>query len=279
LSKIPNHFHFIYGLKKQREPFHLCHYLCLESCYQVNRPEKISFYYRHMPHGEYWDRIKDRLSLEKVELSPIVSNFRYGFRNRWSKRYSYAHHADFIRLEKLIEWGGIYADIDTIFVNPIPDLLYSKPFVLGREGDIECQTTGEVLPSLCNAFIMAEKGAEFGRLWLERMEQAFDGSWSSHSTLLPQRLSEAYPDLIHIEPARSFYKHMWTREGFRTLFEGCDLEFSGVYSIHLWSHLWWSKRRKDFSNFHAGLITEENIRTIPTTFNLLARRYLQDTHS
>jgi hypothetical protein len=279
LSRIPNHFHFIFGLKRQREPFHLCHYLCLESCYQVNRPEKIHFYYRHMPYGEYWDRIEDRLSLEKVELSPIVTNFRYGFRNRWSKRYSYAHHADFIRLEKLVERGGVYADIDTIFVNPIPDMLYSKPFVLGREADVECQTTGQVLPSLCNAFIMAEKGADFGRLWLKRMEEAFDGSWSSHSTLLPQRLSEVYPDLIHIEPARSFYKHMWTREGIQTLFEGCDTDFSGVYSIHLWSHLWWSKRRRDFSDFHAGLITEENIHTTPNTYNLLARRYLQDTHS
>jgi hypothetical protein len=251
----------------------------MESCVQVNHPEKIYFYYRHMPHGEYWDRIKDRLSLERVELSPIVSNFRYGFRNRWSKRYSYAHHADFIRLEKLVERGGIYADIDTIFVNPIPERLYSKPFVLGREANIECQTTGEVMSSLCNALIMAEKGAEFGRLWLERMAAAFDGSWSSHSTLLPQRLSETYPDLIHIEPARSFYKHMWTREGIRTLFEGSETDFSGVFSIHLWSHLWWSKRRRDFSDFHAGLITEENIRTIPTTYNLLARRYLQNTYS
>jgi hypothetical protein len=88
-----------------------------------------------------------------------------------------------------------------------------------------------------------------------------------------------YPDLIHIEPARSFYKHMWTREGIQTLFEGCDTDFSGVYSIHLWSHLWWSKRRRDFSDFHAGLITEENIHTTPNTYNLLARRYLQDTHS
>ena len=272
--KIPHLFHFVFGLKKQTEPFHLVYYLCLESCYQVNQPEKIFFYYHHMPYGPYWDRIKDRLTLEKVDLSPTVSRFRYGFRNRWARRYSYAHHSDFIRLEKLIDRGGVYADIDTIFVNKIPEALYAKSFVLGREADIEDQKTKRILPSLCNAFMMAERGAEFGKLWLERMEESFDGSWSSHSTLLPQRLSEEYPDLIHIEPERSFYKHMWTREDLHSLFEGCDTDFTDVISIHLWSHLWWSKRRKDFSEFHAGLITEENIRTIRTTYNVLARRFL-----
>jgi hypothetical protein len=40
---IPNQFHFIFGLRKQREPFHLAHYLCLESCRRVNQPESIRF--------------------------------------------------------------------------------------------------------------------------------------------------------------------------------------------------------------------------------------------
>jgi hypothetical protein len=42
---IPNQFHFVFGLRKQREPFHLAHYLCLESCRCVNQPESIRFYY------------------------------------------------------------------------------------------------------------------------------------------------------------------------------------------------------------------------------------------
>jgi len=121
---------------------------------------------------------------------------------------------------------------------------------------------------------MSEKGSEFARIWLERMKREFDGSWSEHSTLLPQTLSELFPTLIHVEPSLSFYKHMWTKEGIRTLLEECDKDYEGLFSMHLWSHLWWSKKRQDFSNFCEEKLTEEYIREIDTTYNLVARRFL-----
>jgi len=68
---------------------------------------------------------------------------------------------------------------------------------------------------------------------------------------------QEYPSLIHLEPARSFYKHMWTREGIHTLLEGYDRDYQGVLSMHLWNHLWWSKERRDFSDFHQGRLTEK----------------------
>jgi hypothetical protein len=250
------------------------HYLCIESCFQVNRPERIFFYYHHEPYGPYWNLAKRRITPVKVELTDFITNFRYGFRNRACKKYSYAHHSDFIRLEKLIDHGGIYADIDTIFVRKIPDGLFEKPFVLGRENDITRQVTGRTRASLCNAFIMSQKEAAFARIWLSSMKEAFDGSWSNHSTLLPQELSERHPELIHIEPASTFYKHMWTRSGIYTLLEGCDRTFDGIVSMHLWSHLWWSRKRRDFSDFHGGLLTEEYIRDVDTTYNIIARKYL-----
>jgi len=271
-NRIPNLFHFVFGLRKQTEPFHLVFYLCLESCLQVNRPDAILFHYCHEPYGPYWDLIRGKLHCVKVEAEEFVTRFVY--RDSFTRRYSYAHHADFIRLEKLLEFGGIYADIDTIFVNPIPAVLKEKVFVLGREDDVVVQETLERRRSLCNAFIMSEKDAEFGRLWLLRMKEVFDGSWSRHSTVLPQELSEQHPDLIHIEPPLTFYKHMWTIEGIETLLRGCDRDVEGVVSFHLWSHLWWSRRRKDFSSFHAGLLTEDYVRSVDSTYNLVARRFL-----
>jgi len=278
---IPNKFHFVYGLKNQNEPFHLAHYLCIESCRQVNQPEKIYFYYHNMPYGRYWELIKKHLTLEQVDLVPFISKFPYGFRHRGCKKYIYAHHSDFIRLEKLIQRGGIYADIDTIFVRKFPDILHTKPFVLGKEDDICVGKSGFKRPSLCNALIMSQKGSEFAKIWLDAMEKEFDGSWSKHSTLLPHKLSKMYPDLIHVEPSRTFYGCMWTIEGLRTLFEGCDRDLEGVISMHLWSHLWWSKKRNDFSSFHGELITEDFIRNIDTTYNIIARQFLpqrEDEH-
>ncbi len=106
------------------------------------------------------------------------------------------------------------------------------------------------------------------------MPRAFNGSWSNHSTLLPQRLSEEMPRDIHVEPSRSFYPYMWTRAGIRAMLQERETDMRGIYSMHLWSHLWWSERRRDFSDFHAGLLTERAIREVDTTYNLIARQYL-----
>jgi glycosyltransferase involved in cell wall biosynthesis len=269
---VPNQFHFVYGLREQTEPFHLAHYLCIESCLRINRPDKVYFYYHYEPFGRYWDLIKEKIQIVPIDFDPMVSRFHY--RDPGVKQFSYAHHSDFIRLRELLRRGGIYADIDTIFVNPLPKELYTKSFVLGKEGDIVCQKTHRTKPSLCNAFIMSRKDAPFGVTWLEQMGEAFDGTWSNHSTLLPQRLSTQYPELIHIEPEKTFYKHRWTREGIHTLLQGCDPNFDGVVSMHLWAHLWWSKKRDDFSDFHSGKLTERVIRRIDTTYNIVARPFL-----
>ncbi len=273
-ADIPRQFVFIFGLQKQRQPFHISHYLCIESCYQVNQPEQITFYYHHEPYGPYWELAKQRVTPVHIDSVRRISPLRYGLKNRAGWKYRYAHQTDFLRLELLLENGGVYADIDTLFVQPFPDALWKKPFVLGREGDIIDQETGQKHQSLCNALIMSKPGAAFGRLWFEQMGSSFSGSWSAHSTLLPYELSCVHPSLIHIEPVRSFYKHLWTREGLETLLQGLDDDFQGVYSMHLWQHLWWSEARRDFSSFHAGMLTESYIREVDTTYNIIARKFL-----
>lgn len=271
---IPNIFHFVFGLKRQKQPFHLMHYLCLESCLQVNQPEEIRLYYYYEPYGEYWDAVKDRIRLVRIERSKALTFFHYGLRNRHCWRYRYAHQSDFVRLDKLLEHGGIYADMDTLFVNRIPERLLSKSFVLGREADVRCPRTGELRGSLCNAFIMSEKRSMFGTIWRQRMEAAFDGSWSKHSTLLPHDLSLEYPDLIHVEPPETFYRHMCTPAGLDTLFKGLDTDNSRTVSMHLWSHLWWEASRRDFSDFHAGMLDEAYVREAETTYAVAARAFL-----
>ena len=269
---IPNQFHFVFGLRKQREPFHLTHYLCLESCRCVNQPESIHFYYHYEPYGPYWDLIKPQLTLAKVPLHPMVQRFRY--KDRGIRRLRYAHHSDFIRLEKLLEAGGVYADIDTLFVRPLPPSLFQKPFVLGRERNVQDPKTGRMAPSLCNALIMSTPRADFGRLWLEGMDAEFDGTWSNHSTLFPQQLATQFPELIHVEPQRSFYHFSPSSRGLAALLEDCQPIPAGVYSMHLWAHLWWEERRVDFTLFHAGLLTQDFIRQVDTTYNCAARPFL-----
>jgi hypothetical protein len=83
-----------------------------------------------------------------------------------------------------------------------------------------------------------------------------------------------HPELIRVEGSRTFYKHMWTPEDLHTLFRGLDADFADVASIHLWSHLWWERRRRDFSDFHAGLLTESYVRAGKTTYAVAAQPFL-----
>jgi hypothetical protein len=271
---VPRQFHFVYGLRPQDRPFPLMHYLCLESCAQVNRPERLFFHYHYEPYGAYWDLIRERLDLRWVDLNDFVSGFQY--RDPNLGRYRYAHQSDFVRLDALIAHGGVYADIDTIFVNPLPDRLFSHPCVLGREGDVSDSPDGQPRPSLCNAFIMAAPQSGFVNHWRRELDGAFDGSWSNHSTALPWVLSRRYPHLIHIEPVRSFYKYQWTRQDLHRLLEGCEDQEPDVFSIHLWAHLWESRGRRDFSSFHAAMINERRIRRLDSSYNRIARRFLPE---
>lgn len=277
-TEIPNQFHFVFGLRPQPEPMHIVHYLALESCRQVNRPDAIHFHYRHEPHGAWWERIRPHLTLHRVAGERQVADARrYGEteEGRVIERagWSYAHEADFIRLDALLAAGGVYADIDTLFVQPLPQHLFREPFVIGEEPPLP--GADRVLrPSLCNALMLSLPGAAFPARWRERMDAVFDGTWSRHSCQEAALLWAAMPADVHVVPARYFYRHAPTRAGLSGLFEALEADLHDVYSLHLWSHLWWDAWRTDFTAFHAGLVTEAHIRTVDSTYNVLARGFL-----
>ena len=120
--KIPNNIHIIYGLaedfgwgeyehfvsevgKHMKRPaadsFNIMRYLAIKSAHDVNKPDNIFFYYCYEPHGEWWERAKKYITPIKVEAPKEI------FGNPIK---SYAHQADVIRLQLLIEEGGIYLD-------------------------------------------------------------------------------------------------------------------------------------------------------------------------
>lgn len=268
---IPNRFHFVFGLKEQTEPFHLMYYLCLVSCIEVNRPDAVFFHYYHEPYGDWWERIKPRLQLRRIEPDSFVAGYRYA--DKRLAGFRYAHLADFARLRILHEEGGIYADIDTLFLRPFPKEWLARDFILGRERPPPEAKDGG---SLCNAWIASTPGAEFCRIWLDAMAGEFDGSWSNHSTLLPYRLSRRHPELLSIEPTTSFYALDWTPDAVNALFLHDTPLPEQAYSLHLWNHLWWSRERLDFSHFHAGRLTPEYVAYAATTYARHARRFLPD---
>jgi hypothetical protein len=230
------------------------------------------FHYYHEPWGHWWEMIRPHLELKKIEPDKYIATYSYSDADL--QKFRYAHLADITRLQVLIEYGGVYADMDTLFVKPIPEQLFHKSFVMGREKLDSTPAAKQAGGSLCNAFMMGEIGAPFAKLWFARIYDKFDGSWNGHSTLLPYTLSKEQPELIHIEPERSFFPYDWTRTGIKALFQMNAQSMDGVYSIHLWCHLWWDIGRTDLSYFHSGRITPDYIRFSSSAYAVLARNFL-----
>ena len=273
-------FHFVFGLRPQREPFHLVHWLALESCRRTQAPDAIHLHCRHVPWGPWWDRIAPHLAVHRVGAAPPgfdPSRYAQSVEGRLvaERGYDYAHEADFLRLEILRDGGGAYADIDTLFVARYPDAWFSHDCVLGEEPPI-AGPDGVLKPSLCNAVILARPGSRFLARWLDEARLSFDGTWSRHSCAAAARLWCEAPGELHVLPGRAFYRHGPTRAGIAALLEQVDGRLDGVASLHLWAHLWWEEGRVDFSRFHAGLVTEEWIARGEATLAAIARPYLSD---
>ena len=254
-GKIPNIFNFVFGLKEQTDEFSLIYYLSLKSCLEVNNPDKINFYYKHEPYGKYWEMIKPHLTLIQVE--PPTQIFGIPIKH-------YAHQADIIRLQALIEEGGVYADIDTIFVNPIPAELFEKSFVMGKQGN----------EGLCNALMMSEPNSYFAMKWLSDHSICFKGGmpgsdgWCTHSVYYPLHLSKQIPNNIHIEETSSFFNLLYHQPDIKKLFKESVTLGDNVYSLHLWENVSWEP--------YLGSLTLNDINTHDTTFNLIAREYIKD---
>lgn len=270
--QIPRNFHFVFGLKPQYERFHLVYFLCLKSCIEINKPDTLFFYYHFKPYGPLWDLIAPYLTLVKVPLVPKA--FTENVSHKASKQYQYAHLADFVRLEQLIEKGGIYADIDTIFVRPLPDYLFKEAAVIGLEADVINDVTGEVKKSVCNAFLLAKANAIFMKTWLEKMPNAFDGSWSNHSCQLPYELSQELSNEVKVLPEQAFFYIAPTSKDLALLFNKQIQLPDDTYNLHLWSHLWWSPFRKDFSDVSNLDFTISKLKSRSTTYSELAKPFL-----
>lgn len=195
-DSIPNVIHFTFGLDKQTEDFLFVYYLAVYSAYVVNKPEKIYFYYHFGPVGEWWERLKEIPGLELVKV-PLPE---YIGRHEIVKT---AHRADKLRMDVLLEYGGVYMDIDTISVRPYKDLLQHET-VLGLQETYD----GAGWTGICNAVMLTRPQSQFFIEWMDLYEDVFDpNGWCEASVCLPARLADKqYKYINGITPAK--IKHL-----------------------------------------------------------------------
>lgn len=274
---IPRLVHFVFGLRPQEEPFHLLHYLAIESCRQVIQPDRIVLHVHELPYGVYWDMARPLVELERVEPSAEVAA-RPAATD--VARYRYAHHADVVRLDVLARHGGMYADIDTLFRAPPPAAVWEAEAAIGREAPVRYADRPEPEASVSNAIMFSAPGSWFVTTWREQILGAMDGTWSAHSCRLATRLVEERPDRVHVEPQQTFSAFDHTPAGMRALLEEPLVPgaLDAAASVHLCAHLWWERDRRDFSAFSAPDASEAHLRSADTPLAVLARPHLPHHH-
>jgi Glycosyltransferase sugar-binding region containing DXD motif len=254
MRRIPRILHYTFGMASDfgGKPWSLVHYVCLKSAIRHIRPEQVYFYCEHEPKGPWW-----ALSRELVTLVKIAAP-----REIFGRPLTHvAHRSDVVRLQKLIEHGGIYLDADVLVQRDFEDLL-NEPAVLGREGD--CGTA--------NAVILSQPNAPFLVRWFESYKtfrsNGADKFWNEHSVFLPARLARAHPQEVTLLPREAFFWPLWHDDHLDWIFRSNQpIPLDETYANHLWESIAWSFLQD---------LTPAQVRARDTNFHRWALPYLED---
>jgi hypothetical protein len=235
---IPNIIHFLFfGFTE----FNIIHYLSILSTRRLNPSATIMLYNEKEPENNiFWNYIKPLTVLVKVTAPTEF---------RGIPLHSYQYKADIMRLEKLLETGGIYMDIDILSIKSIEPLLthaenLGKECILGIEaGNPYNPLNPTEMGSITNAVIMTKPGQAYIRHWYEETAHNLkDKPWAYHAVCLPKHIIEARPDFVEkmIIYPKEFFMPFCFRDGY--IFEKNQKhrinELDGTYTMHLWETIW-----------------------------------------
>jgi hypothetical protein len=227
---IPKIVHLCFGMAPDfgGKPWSLVHYACVKSMVERLKPQVIYLYYAYEPSGPWWQLTRPLIS--PMRIAPPRAIFG-------NPLIHPAHRADIVRLEKLIEHGGIYLDCDVLVMRSFDSLLNSR-CVLGQQGEGEKR-------GLCNGVILAEPNARFLRRWYDTYRsfrsKGHDDFWSEHSVMMPLRLAREDASDLTVLGNRAFHWPMFYRDHLAwTYASTAPIEAPDAFAHHLWESLAWT---------------------------------------
>ncbi|XP_041366970.1 uncharacterized protein LOC121381692 [Gigantopelta aegis] len=215
---IPSLVHFTWYGGKQKNHFRFHHMLAILAGHKFVRPARIFLWIDMVPEGNYFAEIRQKVP-ELYLIHRETPKQIYGRQIKVSE-----HHTDIVRLEAVLEYGGIYLDLDAMVVKPLDPLL-NYEVVMGYEHE----------NGLCNGVIIAVAWADFLKIWHMEYKSFHDAQWAEHSVHLPAKLAKKHRNLIHTEE-RSFHRPNWMQHELRQLYEVGNLYDwkKNNYIVHLW---------------------------------------------
>ncbi|XP_064647975.1 uncharacterized protein LOC135500430 isoform X2 [Lineus longissimus] len=213
---VPKIVHYCWYGGRRRPNFRFYHLISVLSAYKNIKPEVIYFWYDYIPLGPLWKDIQARVPIIKLKHRPAPSHIYHRPLGIYDQ-----HQSDIVRLEAVMEYGGIYMDLDIVVLKSFdPLLMYDT-------------TMGyEISDGLCNGVIISKPNAPFLRIWHSEYTTFDDNNWGYHSVMLPAILAKTYPGLIHTEE-KSLHRPNW-KEGEWMYVEGKLYDWSNNYAVHLY---------------------------------------------
>lgn len=227
LNKYYIHFIF-FGFTE----FEFVHYIAVLSAKKHNPNAIINMFYYKESNNEYWIKIKEFCNMIYT-IPPNYAN------NKTIDHYQYK--ADFLRLEILYEYGGVYLDIDVITLKSFESLIDYDCCLSGEKyinDHIKFSSNINDFSSITNAIIICKKKNKFIKKWLEMTESEYMSNdiWAWHAVLLPLEILKNNNYNIHIEPVESFIPFNFRCHDI--LSDNKPIDLNKSYCFHLWETIW-----------------------------------------
>ena len=260
--------HFIYGLSNPHSDpsaghFDFLSYLAVRAALVSLQPTELKLHYTYLSSPP---------SPDPNAQDPLSNPWIRRLTQRWPGKFKlvhhppppeteskaqYAHKSDTLRLQILLEGGGIYLDIDVFAFRSFAPLLSRGPTqgrdtILGYEGGNRW--------GLCNAVIVARRpNATFIRRWLDTyLDENVDlekEAWNYRSVLLPKELLAVEQHHFHLDEKGDDGAGVGKEEGKEG--KGKDQKGDDVCALPPDAFFWptWTWRHVEW--MHTPLKTEE----------------------
>jgi len=176
--------HFIWLTQPGSRPFSFINSLAIRAAAKHHN-DPIIMWCNEVPHNNpNWYMVKDLFEVRPIEMPSEIGGIPLEH---------IQYKADVLRLQILEKLGGIYLDTDSLLLRPLTPLV-GPEMVLARESP----------DSLAMSPIICKPGAEFIKVWLERIPKALEvGTWAYHAVNLPVDIAKEHP--CDIRPQAEFF--------------------------------------------------------------------------
>lgn len=156
--------------------FNFREYLAVLSAYKFYKPKRILIHTNGVMRGDYWDKLQQLDKTHtKIEPNRIPRPTAVGGKSViWIQ-----HSADYVKVTKVQEYGGIMSDMDVIIVNgtKLRELQSISECVLSHEGPANIINAG---------FFSCAKGSSFMKKWVETYHKDYRPSlWVHNAAFAP----------------------------------------------------------------------------------------------